>query len=177
MHRFELPNGSTNNLKSLKKRSGKLIFFRCRFVINLGWIRDPQTIPKRRPGCPQVPPGHSWNTSCAPPGPTRLSELDCWWFQLDLGSILEGSGHQNGSQSASKTYKTCLLASPALSSFSQTSASQPPASPVSQRPRRDSRSVNNLFVNRRTWFSTYLKNWRRRPPPKQNTNSALNYCL
>ena len=143
MHRFELPNGSNNDLKSLKKRSGKLIFFRCRFVINLGWIREPQTIPKRRPGCPQVPPGHSWNTSCAPPGPTKLPELDFRWFQLDLGSILEGFVHQNGSQSVSKTYKICLLASPALSASSQSSASQPPVSPVFHRPRRDSRSVDN----------------------------------
>ena len=99
--------------------------------------------PKTRTGMPQVLPGHSWNTSCAPPGPSRLPELDFEWFQLDLGSILEGFGHQNGSQSDSKTYKICLLVSPALSSSSQASASQPPASPVSQRPRRDSRSVNN----------------------------------
>ena len=143
MNRFQLPNGTNNHLKSFKKRSWKRIVFRCRFFINFGWMRELKTISKRGPGCPQVPPGHSWNTSCAPPGPTRLPELDFWWFQLDLGSILEGFGHQNGSQSASKTYKICHLASPALSSSSQTSAT--PASPVSQWPRRDSRSVNNYY--------------------------------
>ena len=132
MHRFQLPNGSKHNLKSLKKRSGKLIFFRCRFVINLGWIREPQTIPKRRPGCPQVPPGHSWNTSCAPPGPTKLPELDFRWFQLDLGSILEGFVHQNGSQSVPKHTKSASWLLPLYPRplSPQPPSLQPPLSPI-----------------------------------------------
>ena len=149
MDRFELPNWIKNHIKSIKKRSWERIVFRCRFVINFGWIREPKTIPKRGSGCPQVFPGHSWNAPCAPLGPTRLPKLDFWLFQLDLGSILVGFGHQNESPSASKTYKICFLACHTFSSSFKTSASQPQ---VFKWPRRDREAKTMRGVSPPAWL-------------------------
>ena len=59
----------------------------------------PQNRPKMRPG---MPPGHSWSASCAPLEQQKTSRTRFLMvsarFGIDLGWILEGFGHQNGSQ-------------------------------------------------------------------------------
>ena len=104
----------------------------------------PQNRPKMRSGMPPSAPRALMERLLHTPGAKKASRtrfvMVSAGFWIDLGSILEGFGHQKGSQSTSKTYKICFLASHALSSSSKALASQPQAS---NRPRRDSRSVNN----------------------------------
>ena len=63
------------------------------------------------PWTPQLSPGHSRNTSWTHPEPKSFPKINSGWFRLDFYWILEGFGHQNGSQSASKTCKILKLLS------------------------------------------------------------------